>query len=282
MAGVEEDWQGRIRSIAEGLLTLEINTIEKDNMLASKMPDMPMALHQIVRLYADKLAGWNCFITDDLLDLAQKRFEPGPDFGKDDKLKAWSPGQGDERSDRITNGPRTFEALRWVAGAALKQLDTYGDSRLAEVAIVRTTVSRIIINSLQLREVSLLLLDDHKKLPNIGPDNAKALFDGTIDETTRALFKQPRPLLTIDTDVLVLVRKVWDIGLERVLFQTAMQVDGDVLVRVAPDMDPDKREFFAKLHRATVETGLSQWKGLFELAGTLISGVGRVLFGRVG
>lgn len=282
MADGAEDWQERIRSIAGSLLTLEVNTIEKKNMSAAKMPAVPMALHQLARLYADDLASRRYFVTDELLDLAQARIDDGKDAAKLDRLQAWKPEAGDRESVRVTNGPRTFEALQWVAQAARNELDADADCRVTDVAVDRTLLTRMIVNCRQLRQVSLMLLTQHSTLPGIGPANAKELFDGTIEETTGTLFKQPRPRLQVDTDVLLLVRKAWDIGVEQVMFQTAMQVDGDVLARVAPDMDPVKRAFFAELHRSTVETGLRQWQGLFDLAGALISGVGRALFGRAG
>lgn len=282
MAVGTEDWQERIRGIAGSLLTIEINTIEKKNMSASKMPDVPMALHQIARLYADDLATRRCFVTDELLNLAQARIEDGEDPVRLDMLQAWKPAKGDKESVRITNGPRTFEALQWVARTARDEIDADADRTLTDVEVDRALLTRMIGNSRQLRQVSLMLLKQHSAMPETGPAHAAQLFDGTIEETTGTLFKQPRPTLAIDADVLLLVRKAWDIGLEQVMFQTAMQIDGDVLIRVAPDMDPDKREFFAKLHRSTVETGLRQWQGLFELAGALISGVGKALFGRAG
>ena len=64
------------------------------------------------------------------------------------------------------------------------------------------------------------------------------LFGGTLDQTTQALFRYPRPVLSIDPDLTVIVRKAWDMGLEEVLFQTVIQVDGDVVVQVAECRTP--------------------------------------------
>lgn len=278
MAG-NEDWVARIRTLAESLLTLEVNTIEKPNMSAAKMPDMPLALHNIARLYADELADRKWFVTDELLALAQARLEAdaaaaAPALAA---LEAWTAREtqiaaGAQTSVNITNGPRTFEALVWAARAARHELD--GAPASPEVAIDRTLLSRIIVNAQELRQMSLLMLTEHRGLPD-----AQALFDGTLEQTTAVLFRRPRPNLDIDTDILVFVRKAWDIGLERVMFQTSMQVDGDVLVRVAADLDPAKRIFYSELHRATVDTALRRWQGLFDLAANLVGSVGKALFG---
>ena len=103
---------------------------------------------------------------------------------------------------------------------------------------------------------------------------------GDLDQTTQALFRYPRPVLSIDPDLTVLVRKAWDIGLEEVLFQTVIQVDGDVVVRVAEMPDTESRTFMATLHRTAVDDGLKQWHLLFKVVGDLVSGIGQWLFGR--
>jgi hypothetical protein len=273
MAAGDAEWIDRIRSIAESLLTLEVNTIEKENMSASKMPEMPFALHQIAELYRGSLRSRRFVITDALLALAQDRIEHGEDHSRLDALKAWTPATGEAESVLVTNGPKTFEALYWLSLAARHQLDESAVPSDA-VAVDRTMFTRLVVNSQQLRQISLMLLQQHQAL-----HDAHDLFDGTMEATTAALFRRPRPSLDVDTDILVQVRKIWDIGLERVTFQTALQVDGDVLVRVAPNMEATKRAFFAELHRSTVETALAQWHGLFALIGSLVSEVGRTLFG---
>lgn len=275
-----EDWQERVKSIAAGLLTLEVNTIEKSNMTASKMPDMPLALHYIVVDYAEELETNQYHITAALLAAAQARIDSPSDPAALATLESWNFQPGDVTSPLLTNGPKTFEAMQWAAFALKRQLLTVQPStpeRATAIAVQQALLDRIINNSRQLRQVTLLLLQQFDALPE-----KQALFDGTIEQTTAAMFKHPRPVLVIDTDVVLMVRKAWDIGLEQVLFQTAMQVDGDIMMRVAPDQDKDKRTFYAELHRTTVETGIRQWRGLFDLVSSLIAGAGRSLFQREG
>jgi hypothetical protein len=267
-----DGWKQRIKGIAAGLLTLEINTIEKDNMSGSKMPDLPLALHQIVDHYSSKLRNLGIPVTKDLLDLAQAHLN-GATEDTLNNLRSWEPSDPNAViSPDITNGPKTFEALQWAADVAWNRLGPDG-SRPAttEDRIERTLLARIRTNSRELRQVTICLLKEFASSPD-----ARVQFDGTLDETLEVMFRHPRPYLQIDTDMLMLVRKIWDIGLERVLFQTVMQIDGDVLMRVSPEMDPVKRDFFAELHRSTVETGIRQWRGLFDLATSLISGAGEL------
>ena len=277
-----DDWEERIKNIAGGLLTLEVNTIEKPNMSASKMPDVPLALHDLVSLYGVELNSRGFFVTDALLAAASARLANPDDPDRVAALDGWSFNPKDKGSATLTNGPQTFEALAWTAVAARRQLDEMPsvatastDPVLLAAAADRAMLQRITTNCRQLRQVTLLLKQQYP-----APPGSVSLFDGTVEQVTGAMFQHPRPALRIDTDVLMLIRKAWDIGLETVLFQTAMQVDGDVLLRVAQGMDAAKRDFYSSLHRSTVETGIRQWSSLFDLVGGLITGVGKILFQR--
>lgn len=278
-----DDWRDQIRNIAASLLTVEVNTIEKPNMSAAKMPDIPLALHQIAQVYLDEIESWGCTITDRLLAAAVRRLEDGKNPDTLKELQDWVFAPGEQRSANITNGPKTFEAMQWAANGANHRirasLDALKGAERATALVSLTLMRRITTNSRQLRQLALLL-QQQNQASVATTERLAQLLDGTIEDTTTALFQQPRPKLVIDTDILIVVRKVWDIGLERVMFQTTMQVDGDMLVRIAPDIDDAKRQFLGDLHRATAETAIKQWNGLFHLASTLASDVGRALFGR--
>jgi hypothetical protein len=276
-----DDWEERVRGIAGALLTLEINTIEKSNMSAAKMPDVPLALHELVALYEGELIERHFRITDELLQAAQDRLKYPDDPAREQALDTWAFKSGDKSSANLTNGPKTFEALAWAALAAKRQigdlpaLASIADTTMLAAASDRGLLQRILTNCRQLRQVTLLLT---QQFP--AAEHGVSLFDGTIEQTTAVMFKDPRPALVFDTDVLMLIRKAWDIGLENVMFQTAMQVDGDVLVRVTPGLDTDRRTFYAELHRSTVETGIRQWQSLFQLLGGLVTQLGKSLFSR--
>ena len=286
-----EDWQDRIRGIAGALLTLEVNTIEKENMSAAKMPEVPMALHELMSRYVTELEGRKFFVTDALLQAAAERLANPEDPIRRQALENWTFHAADRTSEALTNGPVTFEALAWAAMAAKRQLDDAAISPPAAtppngaiahealaasrvVAVDRVLLQRLISYCRQLRQITLLLRQQFaaQQVP-------AGLIDGTLEQTTAVLFRHPRPVLAIDTDVLVQLRKIWDIGLETVQFQTVLQVDGDVLLRVASGMDEARRNFYGELHRATVETGIRQWKSLFDLVTSLVSGLGSMLFG---
>jgi len=270
-----EDWRDRIRAIADALLTLEVNTIEKDNMSAQKMPEVPVALHSIVAAYALYLADRGFAVTGPLYSDARDHMEKPAAEGQPDpsldRLQGFTPAPGADQADPLTNGPATFEALQWAAFAALRLGAPPGKVLFTEEE--RAVLARIRANCRQLREAV-------RKLDQLfsGTPTA-ALFDTTMDKTMAGLMASPRPVLHIDTDITLLVRKAWDIGTETVLLQTALQIDGDLVMRVSSALDEEKRAFFSDLHKSMVEIGIRQWTALFDLARSLVGAVGRELFG---
>ena len=249
------------------------------------MPEVPLALHDVLNLYAGTVEDAGFAISDGAVAAAQAQIERNRESAGSGEpvavaaLRNWTFEGETDRSIVLTNGPETFEALYWAARAAIARIDgpkpALGDPPPpplpSRMAINRALLRRIASNSRQLVKVAQLL---QATQPPGSP-----LYNGTLDQTTAALLAEKRPALTIDTDLLLTVRKIWDIGLETVLFQTTMQIDGDIVMRVSPDIGEEQRAFFSDLHQKTVETGIRQWGGLFSLAKTLLGDIGRKLFG---
>lgn len=307
-----ETWQQRIETIAANLLSLEVNTVVKNGMVAQKMPEVPIGLHVIAETYAGYLQDRRHPVTDYLVRAAAGRLinldGQADDFRRlmenwpfaDAEPRGWTPPNWpadwparELPLGELSNGTEAFEALQWAA---------FGAARTAADVRERALFGRIRSNSRQLKEVATVLerqfssgvqpglqastesYDDRLRSIALGQDREQQiqrsrLFGATLEQTARALFQYPRPLLSIDPDLTVLVRKVWDIGLEEVLFQTVIQLDGDVLVRVSDIADQGERAFLAELHRRAVDDGTSQWRQLFRIAGQLIGDVGRLIFG---
>jgi hypothetical protein len=61
------------------------------------------------------------------------------------------------------------------------------------------------------------------------------------------------------------IRKAWDVGTETVLVQTMVQLDGDVLTRVAEPVLREERQGLLAIHRDGVEYSLKYWQGLFAV-----------------
>ena len=113
--------------------------------------------------------------------------------------------------------------------------------------------------------------------PDASAPISARLFGGTLEETARALFDHPRPVFAVDPDVTILIRKAWDVGVQRVSLQTVMQVDGDML-QVIGTMDTSERDFLMQVHKSAVKDGVAQWHALFDVVRQLGETVGKVMF----
>jgi hypothetical protein len=101
------------------------------------------------------------------------------------------------------------------------------------------------------------------------------LFGATVEETARALFTHPRPSFASDPDVTMLIRKAWDLGVERVCLQTVLQVDGD-MTEIITELDGQQRVFLTELHKQAVKDAVSQWRSFWDIVLQLAGDLGKV------
>jgi hypothetical protein len=309
-----DTWKERLGAIGQSLLTLEINTVATTGLSAQKMPEVPLALHTLVLTYADYLATAGFQVTLGLLRSAANRVDGKGGASTNEgarlllrELQSWPfPGRmltvAEQRAglkapgtdhvdatglaEELTNGAETFEALQWAAWAALQTSRAGGTVPGNPDAAV---VSRVNANCRQLKEAARRLEQQYvsrtgrKSMPGPrtrAPDAATAprLFGATVEETARALFQHPRPVFLVDPDIAILIRKAWDLGVERVCLQTVMQVDGDLLQAIG-DIGGNEREFLTQLHKSAVKDGVEQWHSLFDVVRQLAGAVGSAVFG---
>jgi hypothetical protein len=82
-------------------------------------------------------------------------------------------------------------------------------------------------------------------------------------------------------DEIVVLRKAWELGTENVVLQTVIQLDGDVVHRVKRQYVDGEHTTLFRLHEIAIQTSVSYWKTLVEVAGEFIGGVGRFFESRV-
>jgi hypothetical protein len=79
-----------------------------------------------------------------------------------------------------------------------------------------------------------------------------------------------------------MIRKIWDIGVDSIVFQTVQQLDGDVIFRVRRSVDLSKRPALLEAHQQACNVAMSYWRTMFELIAALISGLANRIFGASG
>jgi hypothetical protein len=244
-----------LTAVARRLLNIEVNTIVRDNMTAEPMPPAPHALLDIAGQYAQEL----CALGVDL----QAYFAPQAGDPAT-VVPGWAPSPASV-SDLLTISPDTFDRLRWAAKWALGAA-----ARPAPLpAAKRVLLDRIINNGDAIKEM-FKRFDASFNTPFLGKTRA-ALVDVAIVPATYA----------IATDDLILLQKMWDIGLEEIVAQTVVHVTGDVTTRVQEALCGAGSEAIFSIHRQSIDVSVNCWKSLLdavkEIAGTA---VGALLGGR--
>lgn len=277
-------------NIARGLLSLEINTIQKDGMSGQKMPTAPNALVDLMELYwnylcerasrlgfsQQPLAGWQQLVS---LGFGQGRapFPPPNPYptGIEREAKNHLPDFLAAASKVVSLD--TLGQLRDVAASLLEmqlRIDTIarGGEQFSTLADqlkpFRSDIARV-AERIQEEERSILLRIQRNcdQLKALGP-----LAGGrTIDRHAPEKGYKPAELVQI--------RKAWDLGTEVILMQTVIQLDGDVVQRFEPGVDQASRATLHTLHAGAVDLSFRYWTSLIKVvagfAGSAISGLVR-------
>ncbi len=258
--------------IARDLINLEINTIEKENMTAQKMPSWPHALLDISNDYLNSMIALG--------------LDPRPYWGTDDKgqpelLKIPKPDAGqnveiwtDQKpvfdSSQLRNGYRDFGHLRWLAIGLANNPDVAKRLSADERATHMQVLERITRNCDELREIVIRL----------APEGSRdGIWNDYIGKTRREVItairkKAPPPLDVADA---TRVRKIWDVGTERVALQTVIQIDGDVITRVRADLADAEANLLYQAHLQGIKTSVESWRFLVEIVGKLAGKAASVL-----
>ena len=253
------------QEIGRDLLNIEINTVEKENMSARKMPIFPHALidiaecylHKLVKLGLDMPLFWNL----------------APDERKTAQIKSLREQVHPEllKLDLYT-GQDTFDKLRWAAARALWDDLALPDEKRRYSDADRVILDRIRRNCDQIKNMIRVLTESEESEDRNkwqGWLNDDISRQELIDEKYRK-----KPLGRLPLDYAVAIRKIWDVGVEKVIMQTVVQIDGDVITRIQAGLDDAVRERLLEIHNRGVDTGLTHWKSLLdvvkEIAGTLV------------
>jgi hypothetical protein len=298
----------RTDGIFEDLLNIEVNTIVKHSMTAEKMPPLPFALLDIISDYGSALAelrvdlepyfaktreqcwkqleGTQCEVTarEGFRAMHGADRQPAPGELLDYVNDLW-PALGGKTPPPlaaaptdfsmldIDNGWETFERLRIAALEAGVHITDGHD---------RVVLSRIVGSCARLKYI----LQGLQQRPPVPPKPSRA--EQTVEYAALAelIPKSRNQLLSgglrhkripklLNSNDLTLVRKAWEVGVECVLVQTCVQIDGDVLTRISEQLlresAANQRELVMEAHKRSVEIGLSHWRSLIQVAAELVS-----------
>jgi len=288
--------------MAEGLLTLEINTVEKDGMTALKMPTPANALIDIVQTYWDflcrksadfgiagvPLAPWARILSRSF-DWAREPFVQSKSSKRTIADPTERPQPGAYRPDFTSTGPDKVtldylddlrEVAAWIAEMQLRTTAVVERGR-TEYALVKGKLT-----SKQLQDAAgaarRFQVTDRSILQRIKRNcdqfkNLDALKPAT-PESPRVLDRQSGQEAFTPSD-LVAIRKAWDIGVEVILMQTVIQIDGDVVNRFQTGIDTQAKAQLHAMHTAAVDLSFRYWRWMIDALGRFAGAAVSTLFG---
>jgi hypothetical protein len=262
--------------LLDDITKLEVNTIVKDNMTARKMPDPANAILDVAQTY-----GWY---------LVERKIPVKRWLGRDSPAHAAKPsavldalaaqqalgpwlavptaaGYGGFTSDDVRLDSETFTALRWAATTAIR----HGGFSAPE----RVVLQRICRNCDHLKNLFSRLAGDR-------------IFSG-LQGKNRSELNGPvtmgyweRDLIALAPDDVNLLRKVWEIGVEEVVAQATIQLDGDVVNRISRSCATANMSHVLDVHRLGIQSAVGYWSKLMEAVAGFISDLAGLLTGPKG
>jgi hypothetical protein len=221
-------FEDNLRTLAENLLTLEVNTILKPEITGEKMPPPEAAVADLATLYGDAL-------------------------------------------EAIARAEQPQQATPRASAETFDDMVVRADAMLSEPAIAGNQTETLTVRRIRdsCRKVSGLLNAEKARREVTGQS-------GGSRETEHGHALELLP------DELVLLRKLWDIGLEQIAFQTVIQIDGDVITRIRSELAESnaQNQRLLEIHNGAVTTSIEFWKGLVELLGSFLKGVTELIRGR--
>ena len=238
------DFKDTISLVAKNLFTLEVNTIIKANILGTKMPP---AVHALLDIASDYDAQLSVYESELEMKPEERPAEAQDETGKhvaNEELFHWLR----RRADACTGWFKGLPATRSVVDLRLRLL----------------LLQRIKDNCDQIRSIFQGLAHRKAELPRGKALSREATAHGTAD-------------LPLDPTELLTLRKIWEIGLEEILAQTVIQVDGDVTTRVHPNVVSGDMAQLLNIHQQAVSNSVGIWKGLAGMLGSFMENVGQLV-----
>lgn len=237
-----------LKTLLDDLHKLEINTIEKSVMTAQKMPPPLLAIHETIDGYESYLR-WHM-------------------FGQEFDYKA----SGEEH-------------IGANLAARLEQVDLWAAERFAQLADDRTTAAqaeRMICGRID-RSCEFLrgMLERGSKAREADPkDGDTGRADDKYMAMTADQLRHENPgtvarCWRLSAADLAYLRKIWEIGTEKILVQTVIQIEGDVISRISPLIEQENKAHLLAIHKDGIETSLRMWGSLISFAERLVNTIAR-------
>jgi hypothetical protein len=251
--------QTALQRIVDGLLNLEIDTIVKPGMTGRKMPVPPQALIDIIGSYDTYI----CQSATDLNAAWDRHGRP--------TIRVRPPAPPDQSPNRQADSEGT---INWPLAVepALNVVNEDSFDGLRERAVEAEAVYRYLVGRIWFpdddRGVVLTRIYrncDQIKAMLSSPELKSAVGNGVGRDQAR---DAKLPLSSAD---LITLRKVWEIGVETVIMQTVVQLDGDVVTRIQQGWETAQNKPIHDMHQDAVGNSTQQWQFLAQTVTQFLS-----------
>ena len=85
-----------------------------------------------------------------------------------------------------------------------------------------------------------------------------------FNELSKSDFLDTTEKLNFDLRDRMMLRKVIDIGVEKIVMQTRIGIDGDVTTRISQDFSEKPLQFVLDMHNTSIQMSVNFWEKIFE------------------
>ena len=249
MFGKAQKLEEKVSSTLYDLTHLEINTIIKDEMIASKAPASPrLLLHSLATKYFEKM--WS--IGDKYY-----KFLPQVDTSKVFIFRGEMKNKG--------SGFDSFTELSDRAELSIKMIK----ENKASIPFAEETLNSDIMMLQRIHNIS----DDVSRIlvmDGVDPCKDKGIFDFDNEKMVNEFRnmtaqKADKFELNLDLRQLMVFKKANDIGTERVVLQTVIGMDGDITTRISKSFAEQPVSLITQMHQDAIGISVDFWKSLITV-----------------
>ncbi len=255
-----------ITNLANDLLRLEVNTIVKDQLLCIKPRSHRWELYDIATEYRSLLSSYTVVAIN-------------PEMGKSKESEAVR-----KEFKYLHGGLNSFLEIQQFA--ELKKDEFKQELERSKLTVLETDIlnertilcERMIKQSQQIVDVFLDLQNDFVEA---NKDNPEVKSDPVATDNEFPFMRLNHlPDLDLNPSQVSIIRKVSEIGTQRVLLQTVVQVEGDVTSYITTrflHLPEREQKMIKDVHESSIMTSIRMWQYLFQaignLAGNIFTGI---------
>lgn len=256
-----------ISSTLYDLTHLEINTIIKDEMIASKAPSSPrLLLHDLAKKYHFELVRLGEFY---------KKYLPAPEIKTNNLFRGNETKKG--------SGYESFKELRIQAANSYKLImDNWGTIGIEADQIESDLKMLQRIETISNDIMSILKITDTAKITTKKDDEIYHFDDPETMRKFRTMHSQDAKQLELELDLrqLLVIKKANDIGTEKVVMQTIIGMDGDVTTRISKQFADQPIPFINEIHNDAIRISVKFWENLVNIVVKLGENIIKSILGK--